>query len=74
MRWQLAPLPLLGLVWTIGLVLALALPATETPGWTDRHLPAKATAVAILAGGLIYGLSIRGRIVRGEAGPPHRQS
>lgn len=73
-RWQLAPLPLLGLVWTIGLVLALALPATETPGWTDRHIPAKATAVAILAGALIYGLSIRGRIVRGEAGPPIRQS
>ena len=68
--WQIRLLPMLGLFWTIGLVLALAIPPTETPGWTDRHIPAKATSIALLAGIIIYAVSIRQRIGRGEAGPP----
>jgi amino acid transporter len=68
--WRIRSLPILGLFWTIGLVLALAIPSTETPGWTDRHIPAKATSIALLAGIIIYAVSIRQKIVRGEAGPP----
>jgi len=69
-HWRVTPLPLLGLLWTFGLVLALAVPGTETPGWTDRHIPARATLTAILVGVLIYGILIRRRILRHEAGPP----
>lgn len=70
LRWQITPLPMLGLLWTLGLVLALAVPETETPGWSDRHIPARATLIAILVGVVIYGILIRRRIVRHEAGPP----
>jgi amino acid transporter len=63
-------LPLLALLWTLGLSAALVVPETEIPGWTDRHIPAKATSVAILLGLLLYLFWLRKRIQRGEAGPP----
>jgi amino acid transporter len=68
--WRVTPLPVLGLLWTLCLALALSIPETETPGWSDKHIPAKASLLAILAGGLVYGILIRRRIVRHEAGPP----
>ncbi len=61
---------LLALLWTIGLVVALTLPETEIPGWEDRHIPAKATLLALTAGAIIYFAVIRRRINSGEAGPP----
>ncbi|MFZ4628919.1 MAG: APC family permease [Blastocatellia bacterium] len=63
-------LPTLALLWTLGLSAALVLPETEIPGWTDRHIPAKATSIAILLGLLIYLFWLRRRLLRGEAGPP----
>lgn len=63
-------LPVLALLWTLGLSAALVLPETEIPGWTDRHIPAKATTVAILLGLLLYLFWLRRRLLRGEAGPP----
>jgi len=63
-------LPALALLWTLGLSAALVLPETEIPGWTDRHIPAKATSIAILLGLLLYLFWLRRRLLRGEAGPP----
>jgi hypothetical protein len=54
----------------VGLSAALVLPETEIPGWADRHIPAKATTVAILLGLLLYLFWLRRRLLRGEAGPP----
>ena len=61
---------ILALLWTIGLASALTIPETDLPGWSDKHLPAKATSIALLAGAAIYLFSIRRRIRLGEAGPP----
>ena len=63
-------LPALALLWTLGLSAALVLPETEIPGWADRHIPAKATSIAILLGLLLYLFWLRRRLLRGEAGPP----
>lgn len=59
------PVRIAALVWTLGLVAALTLPDTG-----DGRLPLKATTVAIAAGAILYVLLIRGRLTRGEAGPP----
>ncbi len=61
---------ILALLWTIGLAAALTIPETDLPGWSDKHLPAKATSIALLAGAAIYLFSTRRRIRLGEAGPP----
>ncbi|HRI87182.1 MAG TPA: amino acid permease, partial [Candidatus Hydrogenedentes bacterium] len=53
------------LIWTLLLVFALTLPDTG-----DSRLPLKATSAAIAIGCFIYFTVIRGRILRGEAGPP----
>lgn len=53
------------LIWTVLLVLALTIPDTG-----DSRLPLKATACAITLGCFIYFAVVRGRILRGEAGPP----
>ena len=63
-KWS-KPVRAVALVWTLGLVLALALPDTG-----DGHLPAKTTAVAVSAGVLLYAFLIRQRIVEERAGPP----
>jgi amino acid transporter len=53
------------LFWTLLLVLALTIPDTG-----DGHMPAKATTLAFAVGIILYALLIRGRLLRGEAGPP----
>ncbi len=58
------------LVWVLGVVAALTVPPTEIPGIRTRHLPALSTGVAITVGAAIYLGLIRGRLQRGEAGPP----
>ena len=58
------------LVWTIFVVLALTIPATEIEGMSETHLPAKSTLVALAIGAIIYFSFIRKRILEGRAGPP----
>jgi amino acid transporter len=58
------------LVWLVGLVAALTIPATPVAGLTEEHLPAKSTAVAIALGGALYWGVTRPRLLRGQAGPP----
>lgn len=53
------------LVWTIVVVLALTIPATD-----GGHLPVISTAAGIGLGLLLYVGVVRGRLARGEAGPP----
>jgi amino acid transporter len=58
------------LAWSIFVVAALTIPDVATSDQAIHHLPAKSTLVAIGVGTAIYSLFIRGRLVRGEAGPP----
>ena len=58
------------LIWTIFVVLALTIPATEIEGMNETHLPAKSTFVALVLGAVIYFTFIRKRILEGHAGPP----
>ncbi len=58
------------LLWVLGVVAALTVPATPLAGISTDHLPAVSTAVALGFGGLLYLGLIRGRLLRGEAGPP----
>jgi amino acid transporter len=58
------------LAWSIFVVAALTIPDVATSDQAIHHLPAKSTLVAIGVGIAIYSLFIRGRLVRGEAGPP----
>ena len=59
------------LAWTLGLVAALTIPATDIPGVGPTHWPAQSTAAALTVGALIYFFVVRGRLLRGDAGPPH---
>ena len=59
------PVRVAALLWTILLVLALTIPDTG-----DGRMPAKATAIALATGAVLYVVLVRGRILRGEAGPP----
>lgn len=63
-RWRRV-VSVMALVWLLALVAALTLPDAG-----DGHLPAKATAVGISLGIVIYWLVIRRRILQGKAGPP----
>ena len=58
------------LVWVLGVVAALTMPATPLAGIATQHLPAFSTAIAIGAGTVLYLGVIRRRLVSGEAGPP----
>jgi amino acid transporter len=60
------------LAWVLGLSAALTVPPTPLPGIESEHLPAISTAGAILGGVALYLGLIRGRLLRGEAGPPGR--
>ena len=60
----------LALCWTLGVVAALTLSPTPVEGFATRHLPAWSTGVGLAAGLAIYLGWIRGRLIRGEAGPP----
>lgn len=64
----------LALLWTLGLVAALTLTPMSLPGISTRYLPAVSTFVGLMAGMVVYLAVIRGRIVRGEAGPPDLRS
>lgn len=59
-----------GLAWTLGLVAALTVPAIDLPGVGPTHWPAQSTATAIAVGTGLYVFVVRGRLIRGEAGPP----
>lgn len=58
------------LVWVLGPVAALTVPATPLVGIAMQSLPALSTAMAILVGILLYIGFIRCRLLRGAAGPP----
>jgi amino acid transporter len=58
------------LFWSLTVVVALTIPDVATSDQAIHHLPAKSTLVAISIGIGIYVLFIRGRLVRGQAGPP----
>ena len=58
------------LVWALGLVAALTIPASPIPGMATQHLPALSTAVAIGFVVALYFGMIRGRLLRNKAGPP----
>lgn len=60
----------LALCWTLGVVAALTLSPTPVDGFATRHLPAWSTGFGLAAGLAIYLGWIRGRLNRGEAGPP----
>jgi len=62
----------LALVWVLGVVAALTIPETVIDGITLRHMPAVSTVLGLLAGVLVYLAVVRGRLLRGEAGPPRR--
>jgi len=64
------PIQIIALTWTMIVVGALTLPATQIPGLSETHLPAKSTFMAILFGIGIYFWIIKKRINAGLAGPP----
>ena len=58
------------LVWVLGVVAALTIPATPIDGIRTQHLPAMSTSAGIVLGVVIYLILVRPRLLRGEAGPP----
>jgi amino acid transporter len=65
-RWRGLVGPL-ALVWVVSLLVALSVPVLDPE---VGRLPQKVFVGALLAGAAVYVLLIRGRIARGEAGPP----
>jgi amino acid transporter len=68
-RWQTL-VRALAFVWSLIVVMALTIPEADTSPEAIRHLPAKSTFVVIAIGLALYVGLIRGRLLRGEAGPP----
>jgi amino acid transporter len=68
-KWR-RPVQVTALLWTLVVVAALTIPATNIEGSSETHLPAKYTLVATFIGVVVYVVRIRKRINRGEAGPP----
>jgi amino acid transporter len=68
------PVRLLALVWTAVVVLALTIPEADSSPGVIRHLSAKSTLVVCAVGLACYFGLIRGRIMRGEAGPPRPEA
>jgi len=64
------PIAVCAFLWAWVVVGALTLTPTFLPGITTLHLPAFSTAGGVLLGLLLYFGSVRGRLQRGEAGPP----
>jgi amino acid transporter len=58
------------LLWVLGVVAALTIPATPIAGIRTQHLPAISTTAGIALGIILYALFVRPRLLRGEAGPP----
>jgi len=58
------------LLWVLAVVAALTIPETVVDGIASRHLPAVSTASALAVGAVVYATVVRGRLIRGEAGPP----
>jgi len=71
-HWR-RPVQLLSLAWTLIVVAALSIPETEIPGIRLRHLPLVMAAAAAAAGGILYVLHVRRKILEGRAGPPETQ-
>lgn len=68
-KWRRA-VQVASLLWTLSVVAALSIPETEMEGTAIRHLPALMALLATLLGILLYIFSVRGKINRGQAGPP----
>lgn len=60
----------MALASVLGLVAALSIPPTPLAGIQSEHLPALSTGMAVALGVALYLGLIRGRLRRGEAGPP----
>lgn len=60
----------MALLWSLGVVGALTLTPTPVAGIRTLYLPAFSTAFGLLLGAGIYLTTLRGRLLRGEAGPP----
>ena len=58
------------LLWVLGVVAALTIPATPLAGIQTQHLPALSTTVGVVLGVPIYSASVRSRLLQGKAGPP----
>jgi amino acid transporter len=58
------------LIWVLGVVAALTIPATPIAGIRTQHLPALSTTAGVVLGIAIYTVLVRPRLLRGEAGPP----
>lgn len=69
-----APVRIAALVWTMAVVAALTIPDADTTPGAIAHLPAKSTLAACVIGAAIYFLVVRGRIARGQAGPPRSEA
>jgi amino acid transporter len=66
-RWRM-PIAVAALIWTVVVVGALTIPRLD-----GARLAAWSTLAGIAVGIAVYSLVIRGRIARGQAGPPNRQ-
>ncbi|MFM7838151.1 MAG: APC family permease, partial [Chitinophagaceae bacterium] len=68
-RWE-RTIQATAFVWSVFIVLALAIPETTIEGYETRHLPALSTFLGILAGCCLYFFYVQKRIRSGSAGPP----
>lgn len=64
-RWR-TPITAAAIVWSLVVVGAIAFSSLHQ----GDLVPLSATGSALIVGGTLYAATIRGRIVRGEAGPP----
>ncbi len=64
------PIAVCAFLWAWVVVGALTLTPTSLPGITTLHLPAFSTGGGVLLGLFLYLGCVRGRLQRGEAGPP----
>lgn len=64
------PVQIASLCWTLIVAASLMIPETEIDGLRIKHLPAVSALIVVLAGIVLYFLSVRRKINKGIAGPP----
>ena len=64
------PVQLASLCWTLIVAASIMIPETEIDGLQIRHLPAVSALIVVIAGIVLYFLSVRGKINKRIAGPP----
>ncbi len=69
-HFWIRPIAVCAFLWAWVVVGALTLTPTSLPGITTLHLPAFSTGGGVLLGLFLYLGCVRGRLQRGEAGPP----